>query len=252
MSRSEEYIEPSPKRVRRALTLNYSALDNNPSPQKEHFARMAKKKKAPPNENATPFNHVEEYEEGDFLIAKTVYEYFLTCNQIYCEQPIDLTNTNNIWKQVKVVGINSFKKRRIAEDGFEEDEKPERKKNVIAKPYYHVFKTGATSGIDLQLLQQDKYEVVGFILNKLQANSKARVDDVMALMCYNSGVMKVYPKMPEVLESNHEMDKFFKKEQWQKFTLEDGLDGICVDAVQFITRNIINRPRNVSNFQYCN
>jgi len=75
------------------------------------------------------------------------------------------------------------------------------------------------------------------------ANSNARVDDVVNLFNYPNHAT-TFVDMPEALISNREMDAFFKKNEWSKYTLES-IDEISVDAKEFINNYIISKARNV-------
>lgn len=79
--------------------------------------------------------------------------------------------------------------------------------------------------------------------SNLSANNNTRVDDVVNLFNYPNHTYK-FPQIHPSLLGNREVDKFFQKETWTKYTLHN-INEICVDAKDFIEHYIISKPRNV-------
>jgi len=84
----------------------------------------------------------------------------------------------------------------------------------------------------------------------MKANSNRRVDDIMSIMLHGVNTMLKFPECPAVLKANNGLQTFFEDQEWDHFTMENGLDTICHDAVQFVQRNIYNRARNVCSINY--
>ena len=57
-------------------------------------------------------------------------------------------------------------------------------------------------------------------LSNVVANNNARVDDVVNLFNYPDFTAK-FPSLHPSLLSNRELDKFFQKQDWRKYTLQD-------------------------------
>jgi len=237
-----------------SLPLTYNNATVLESPNKAQFQELAKRKTTPAAIHVQNFNESGSYEIGEYVNPRSVYEYLCVAIKAQNTPPqiAALDDEDSCeWHQVAVVGIHSYKRQREKLTGKTDEDgnviEQVRPKILYSRPYYHVLHKKdphAPRSTDLKLLSNNDLSFIQFYTQKHKFPSiTTKIDDVAALYLHNH-YLKCYPKLPEFSKANCQLALFFKVNSWKKFTLDNDIDSICVDAVEFITKYIVNNPRN--------